>query len=63
MEGQNAELVDKNAALEDEYKRVAQFKPLMDSYKSQISELEGKASNLQRDLNYQDTKQSKQFQD
>jgi len=51
MEGQNAELVDKNAALEDEYKRVAQFKPLMDSYKSQISELEGKASNLQRDLN------------
>lgn len=51
MEDQNAELVDKNAALEDEYKRVAQFKPLMDSYKSQISELEGKSSNLQRDLN------------
>lgn len=51
LEDQNAELVDKNAALEDEYKRVANFKPLMDSYKSQISELEAKVSGLQRDLN------------
>ncbi|PWN51410.1 hypothetical protein IE53DRAFT_51456 [Violaceomyces palustris] len=51
LEEQNAELVDRNAALEDEYKRVSAFKPLMDSYKSQISELESKASNLQRDLN------------
>ncbi|PWN44214.1 HOOK-domain-containing protein [Ceraceosorus guamensis] len=51
LEDQNAELVDKNAALEDEYKRVAAFKPLMDTYKSQISELESKASNLQRDYN------------
>lgn len=51
VEGQYAELVDRNAAVEDEYKRVAAFKPLMESYKNQISELESKASDLQRDLN------------
>lgn len=51
MEAQNSELVDRNAALEDEYKRVAHFKPLMDSYKSQIAELETKNSTLHRDLN------------
>ncbi|PWN36690.1 uncharacterized protein FA14DRAFT_159102 [Meira miltonrushii] len=51
LEAQNAELVDRNAAVEDEYKRVAHFKPLMDSYKEQIAALETKASNLQRDLN------------
>lgn len=51
VEAQNAELVDRNTAVEDEYKRVAAFKPLMDSYKGQITELETKASTLQRDLN------------
>jgi len=51
VEAQNAELVDRNAAVEDEYKRVAAFKPLMESYKSQITDLETKTSNLQRDLN------------
>lgn len=51
MEVQNAELIDRNAALEDENKRVAHFKPLMDSYKSQMDALESKASDLQRDLN------------
>lgn len=51
VEGQYAELVDRNAAVEDEYKRVSAFKPLMESYKNQISELESKASDLQRDLN------------
>ncbi|SPO31281.1 related to Hook protein [Ustilago trichophora] len=50
LEDQNAELVDRNAKLEDEYKRVFAFKPLMDSYKSQIADLESKSSNLQRDL-------------
>ncbi|KIS66560.1 uncharacterized protein UMAG_11790 [Mycosarcoma maydis] len=50
LEDQNAELVDRNAKLEDEYKRVSAFKPLMDSYKSQIADLESKSSNLQRDL-------------
>ncbi|KAJ1021627.1 hypothetical protein NDA16_003764 [Ustilago loliicola] len=50
LEDQNAELVDRNAKLEDEYKRVSAFKPLMDSYKTQIADLESKSSHLQRDL-------------
>lgn len=50
LEDQNAELVDRNAKIEDEYKRVSAFKPLMDSYKTQIAELESKTSTLQRDL-------------
>ncbi|SPC63362.1 related to Hook protein [Ustilago sp. UG-2017b] len=50
LEDQNAELVDRNAKLEDEYKRVSAFKPLMDSYKTQIADLESKSFNLQRDL-------------
>ncbi|GAC75593.1 hypothetical protein PANT_16c00058 [Moesziomyces antarcticus T-34] len=50
LEDQNAELVDRNAKIEDEYKRVSAFKPLMDSYKTQIAELESKSSTLQRDL-------------
>jgi protein HOOK3 len=36
--------VDKNASLEDEYRKVAAFKPLMESYKSQIVDLESKHS-------------------
>lgn len=51
VEAQYAELVDRNTAVEDEYKRVASFKPLMDSYKGQIAQLENKSSTLQRDLN------------
>ncbi|KAK0530354.1 hypothetical protein OC842_003955 [Tilletia horrida] len=51
LEEENSTLVNRNTALEDEYKRVSAFKPLMDSYKSQIHDLEAKGSNLQRDLN------------
>jgi len=36
--------VDKNASLEDEYRKVAAFKPLMESYKTQILDLESKNS-------------------
>jgi protein HOOK3 len=36
--------VDKNASLEEEYRKVAAFKPLMESYKNQIAELENKGS-------------------
>ncbi len=36
--------MDKNAALEEEYRKVAAFKPLMESYKTQVAELEGKLS-------------------
>ena len=44
MEKQNADLVDKNASIEEEYRKVAAFKPLMESYKTQIAELESKIS-------------------
>lgn len=36
--------MDKNASLEDEYRKVAAFKPLMESYKNQIVDLESKHS-------------------
>lgn len=42
LEEQNAALVDTNASLESEFRKVASFKPLMESYKQQINELEGK---------------------
>ena len=44
MEKQNADLVDKNASLEEEYRKVAAFKPLMESYKNQIADLESKVA-------------------
>lgn len=44
LEKQNADLVDNNAALEEEYRKVAAFKPLMESYKNQIADLETKNS-------------------
>ena len=44
MEKQNADLVDKNASIEEEYRKVAAFKPLMESYKNQIADLEGKVA-------------------
>ncbi|THH31768.1 hypothetical protein EUX98_g2425 [Antrodiella citrinella] len=50
LEKQNADLVDKNASLEEEYRKVAAFKPLMDSYKTQIAELEGKSSSRSKEL-------------
>ena len=50
LEKQNADLVDKNASLEEEYRKVAAFKPLMDSYKTQIADLEAKASTRHKEL-------------
>lgn len=44
LEKQNASLVDKNAALEEEYRKVSAFKPLMESYKAQILDLEAKGA-------------------
>lgn len=49
LEDQNADLLDRNSALEEEYKKVSAFKPLMESYKSQLDTLEGKASTLARE--------------
>ena len=42
--------MDKNASLEKEYRRVAAFKPLMESYKNQIVELENKGSARSKEL-------------
>lgn len=56
LEDQNATLVDKNAALEEEYRKVSAFKPLMESYKNQITELETKNSSRSQEidkLNYE----------
>ncbi|KAI0028523.1 HOOK-domain-containing protein [Vararia minispora EC-137] len=50
LEKQNADLVDKNASLEEEYRKVAAFKPLMESYKAQIGELEAKMSARAQEL-------------
>ncbi|EIW85348.1 HOOK-domain-containing protein [Coniophora puteana RWD-64-598 SS2] len=50
LENQNADLVDKNASLEEEYRKVAAFKPLMESYRSQISDMENKASTRNQEL-------------
>jgi protein HOOK3 len=44
LEEQNATLVDKNAALEEENRKVAAYKPLMESYKTQITDLENKVA-------------------
>jgi protein HOOK3 len=50
LEAQNADLVDKNAALEEDYRKVAAFKPLIESYKNQIAELEGKVSTRSQEV-------------
>ncbi|KAL5634762.1 hypothetical protein ACGC1H_002707 [Rhizoctonia solani] len=50
LEEQNATLVDKNAALEEENRKVAAYKPLMESYKTQISDLESKVSQRNKDI-------------
>ena len=50
LERQNADLVDKNASIEEEYRKVATFKPLMESYKAQIIELETKNSSKNQEI-------------
>lgn len=47
---QNADLVDKNASLEEEYRKVAAFKPLLESYKNQIADLETKTSSRAKEM-------------
>ncbi|CAO1638164.1 unnamed protein product [Parajaminaea phylloscopi] len=53
LEDQNSELIDRNASLEREYSRVADFKPLMESYKSQIDDLNTTNSRLQEEATMQ----------
>ncbi|KIK96731.1 hypothetical protein PAXRUDRAFT_137821 [Paxillus rubicundulus Ve08.2h10] len=50
LERQNTDLVNNNASLEEEYRKVAAFKPLMDSYRNQIVELESKVSARTQEL-------------
>jgi protein HOOK3 len=50
LEEQNASLVDKNASLEEEYRKVSAFRPLMESYKSQIADLETKSSTRTKEI-------------
>ncbi|KAG1868746.1 HOOK-domain-containing protein [Suillus tomentosus] len=50
LEAQNADLVDKNAALEEDYRKVAAFRPLLESYKNQIAELEGRVSTRSQEI-------------
>ncbi|EEB90756.1 hypothetical protein MPER_10995, partial [Moniliophthora perniciosa FA553] len=50
LEKQNSDLVDKNASLEEEYRKVAAFKPLLESYKNQIADLESKNSNRVQEI-------------
>jgi len=50
LEKQNADLVDKNASLEEEFRKVSAFKPLMESYKSQIADLEAKNVTRTQDI-------------
>ncbi|GAA5846488.1 hypothetical protein JCM9279_006711 [Rhodotorula babjevae] len=49
LEEQNADLLDKYAALEDEHAKLATFKPLMDSYKTKLDTLEVQSSAHQRE--------------
>ncbi|GAA5927997.1 hypothetical protein JCM10213_000945 [Rhodosporidiobolus nylandii] len=50
LEDQNADLLDKNASLEEEYQKVSAFKPLMESYKTKLDALETSSSAAQREL-------------
>ncbi|KLO12019.1 HOOK-domain-containing protein, partial [Schizopora paradoxa] len=50
LEEENSSLVDKNAALEGEMKKVSSYKPLLESYKHQISEMETRNSSRSKEI-------------
>jgi protein HOOK3 len=50
LEEQNSSLVDANAALEEENRRVMTYKSLVDSYKTQVAELESKMSGKSKEI-------------
>ena len=50
LEEENSSLVDKNAALEGEIKKASALKPLLDSYKHQISEMETRNSSRNKEI-------------
>ncbi|CAO1614456.1 unnamed protein product [Sympodiomycopsis kandeliae] len=50
LEDQNSELIDRNASLERDYAKLADFKPLMENYRGQIDDLNGKNNRLNEEL-------------
>lgn len=50
LEDENAALVDRNSAMEDDFKRSATLRTLADSYKAQVAELEGRERTRSREL-------------
>ncbi|GAA6040131.1 hypothetical protein JCM8097_002041 [Rhodosporidiobolus ruineniae] len=49
LEDQNADLLDKTAALEEDYAKVAAYKPLIEQYKAQVASLESASSSQRRE--------------
>ncbi|KAJ3076454.1 hypothetical protein HK102_005417, partial [Quaeritorhiza haematococci] len=47
LEDQNQQYIERNIQMEEEYRKLLSFKPLMETYKEQISQLEVKNSGLQ----------------
>lgn len=43
-------MVNTNASLDQEYRKVASYKPLVDSYKTQITELEAKTASRGKEV-------------
>ncbi|KAI9358583.1 hypothetical protein DFJ73DRAFT_757870 [Zopfochytrium polystomum] len=46
VETQNQQMLERNNQLEEEYRKLSSFKPLMETYKEQIGSMEGKNSAL-----------------
>ncbi|KAK0197497.1 HOOK-domain-containing protein [Armillaria mellea] len=51
LERENADLINTNATLEEENRKASTYKPLLDSYKTQVSELEAKVSARAQEIN------------
>ncbi|KAH8922320.1 hypothetical protein BT69DRAFT_1282370 [Atractiella rhizophila] len=49
LEDQNLELLEKHGSLEDEYRKISNYKPLMEQYKNQIATLEEKNAKISRE--------------
>ncbi|KAK0210396.1 HOOK-domain-containing protein [Desarmillaria ectypa] len=51
LERENAHLINTNASLEEDNRKASTYKPLLDSYKTQVSELEAKVSARAQEIN------------
>lgn len=50
LESQNADLLQRNSSLEREYAKLVEFKPLMEDYKEQISQLNSRNASLTEEV-------------